>query len=307
MSRSAWWKRLTPAHFALRNRCRWAKNHEIRLHVTRLEERRVLDAAVLVADLNPGAADGSPSQFTQYNGSLYFSAAGQDSGGADVGRELFRLDSNGHVSLVADIRPGSAGSDPGEFTAYRGSLYFAATGPDGRELYRLDAGGHVSQVADIAAGHASSNPAGFTEFDGKLHFAATGSRGRELYKVDDANRVHLVSDIRYGPWSSDPREFTEYAGKLYFAATGWEGRELFALNRGGQVHQVGDIFPWWGSSNPEELIVCNGSLYFAATSFFGGRTLYRCDSSGHCAPSSAFGDGVRIANPEGLTEYDGNL
>src|SRR4029453_15740735 len=112
----------------------------VRLGLARLEDRIVLDGAALVADIQPGAGSSNPTELTQFNGAFYFTADGTNSGGQSVGRELFRLNAAG--TLVPDINPGTAGSDPGDFALFDPNgatrLLFAATGPQGRELYQLD-------------------------------------------------------------------------------------------------------------------------------------------------------------------------
>src|SRR5688572_3846199 len=127
-------------------------NDFIRLGLTRLEDRVVLDGAAVVADLNPGTDGSAPAEQVEFNGSVYFSADGTDGSGQSVGRELYRLDPDGSVSLVADINDGEAGSDPSDFRILDGELYFAATGSLGRELYKLDADGNVTLVADVNPG-----------------------------------------------------------------------------------------------------------------------------------------------------------
>ncbi|MEX2187646.1 MAG: hypothetical protein WD875_12660, partial [Pirellulales bacterium] len=289
---------------AAQSRRRSRPDEFIRLSLTRLEERRVLDAAGLVADLMPGIFSSDPQHFTEFAGSLYFSASGRNATGEAVGQELFRLDAEGRASLVADIYAGEADSNPDGFTRFGDALYFAATGAKGRELYRIDSSGQVSLVDDIRAGTASSDPAGFTPFDGSLYFAATGTSGRELYRLRANQSVSLVADIRAGTGSSDPDGLVEFNSKLYFAATGPNGRELFILNRGNQVNQSNDINPGAASANPAELTVFDDSLYFAATSP-SGRGLYRQSSSG-VNPVQVV-DLTMLSDPRDFTEFDGHL
>lgn len=84
----------------------------------------------LVADINPGGSGLSVS----YNGFVTigpktFLAANN----GQTGLELFVLE-NDAVSLVKDINPGSASSNPNYLVASAGKLFFAASGPDGAEL-----------------------------------------------------------------------------------------------------------------------------------------------------------------------------
>src|SRR4029450_2459084 len=124
----------------------------VRLGLARREDRIVLDGAALVSDIQPGAGSSNPTGLTQFNGAFYFTADGTNSGGQSVGRELFRLNADGTVTLVADINPGTGGSDPGDFALFDPNgptrLLFAATGPQGRELYQLDTSGNVTLLFD---------------------------------------------------------------------------------------------------------------------------------------------------------------
>ena len=87
---------------------------------------------VRVTDVNPGGGSSSPTQLTNVNGLLYFSA---DDG--TNGRELWQ--SNGTpagTQMVRDIYPGATGSNPAYLVGMNNKLYFAANDPDhGRELW----------------------------------------------------------------------------------------------------------------------------------------------------------------------------
>ena len=168
-----------------------------------------------------------PAELTPFNQAIYFSATGVNASGQIVGRELYRLDANGSVHLVADINPGSADSNPADFALFDGKLVFAATGTLGREIYQLDTAGNVSLVADINPGIPSSSPVMLTEFNDKLYFSAIGSAGREIYVINRGGNASLVADLNPGPSGSDPSAFTSFAGNLYFAATGPNGRILY--------------------------------------------------------------------------------
>jgi trimeric autotransporter adhesin len=62
------------------------------------------------------------------------------------------------VSLLKDINPGSASSNPQFLTDVSGTLYFSANdGTHGTELWKYD-GTNTTLVADINPGTASSNP-----------------------------------------------------------------------------------------------------------------------------------------------------
>src|SRR5215217_3270697 len=82
-------------------------------------EGRVLLSASLLRDLNTNGLGSAPQEFTDVNGTLFFSAEGP------AGRELYRSD--GAVApLVKDIRPGIAGSTPQTLFNHGGTLFFTA-------------------------------------------------------------------------------------------------------------------------------------------------------------------------------------
>ena len=77
---------------------------------------------VLVKDINPGSASSEPSNLTNVNGTLFFTA---DDGAHGI--ELWKSDGTAAGTvLVKDINPGSAGSDPPRLTNVNGTLFFSA-------------------------------------------------------------------------------------------------------------------------------------------------------------------------------------
>src|SRR5436190_23686665 len=114
------------------------------------------------------------------------------------GFELWRSD--GTVTgtfMVADIHPGTVGSNPYYLVNINGTLFFEANdGSHGSELWESNgttAG--TFMVADIYPGTFGSSPDNLTNVNGTLFFAATDStHGRELWRSDAAGTV-MVTDI----------------------------------------------------------------------------------------------------------------
>ena len=174
----------------------------------------------------------APSRFTEYNGSLYFVA--ED--GA-YGRELWRLDcSSGTSTMVKDINPDAAGSNPQNLTVMGDTLYFKAEEANhGLELWKTDGTGlNTMMVKDINPGSSGSSIESITAYDGMLYFTADdGVHGDELWISDGTETgTSLLKDINPGADWSYPYEFTAMNGTLFFTATdATNGCELWKLKK----------------------------------------------------------------------------
>ncbi|QDU65909.1 ELWxxDGT repeat protein [Engelhardtia mirabilis] len=106
----------------------------------------------------------------------------------DTGRELWVTDGTAAgTSLLADIAPGTASSQPLPLAVWNGELYFTAQSPtQGRELFATDGTAAGTRlVADIRPGAGGSNPSGTAIHAGQLYFSAeTDAAGRELWRTD---------------------------------------------------------------------------------------------------------------------------
>jgi len=159
--------------------------------------------ASIVQDLTGDATRSEPCWLTVYNGELYFSAYTET-----TGRELFRYDGSS-ITLVADINPGPASSNPKYAPDEVSPFWF--------EMWEDDPSG-----------------LSLTVFNGKLFFAADdGMNGIELWSYDGTS-ANLEWDVHAGAGSSDPRFLTVLNGKLYFTAyTPQYGRAWYEFDPGG--------------------------------------------------------------------------
>lgn len=144
-------------------------------------------------------------------------------------------------SLLKDIRPGSASSNPTKLVVMNGAVYFIAeTAAAGIELWRSDgttAG--TTMVADInpapgASAFAITNRSPeFCVFGSTLLFWANdGTNGQELWRSDGtAAGTQMVLDIVPGAGGSDPFGFTVSGNRVFFfAETPATGQELWVTD-----------------------------------------------------------------------------
>ncbi len=242
------------------------------LRIESLDHRRCM-AAVTNIDIKPGPSSSSPSAI-ELNGQFYVAA---DDG--THGRELFRVNPDNSLTLVADIAPGAASSNVSGLTSAGGLLYFTVDAPafgfDFKALYRSD--GTTAGTFGLLDQINSFTPP-FVPMGDQLFFAANrGFQGDELYKTDGTTAgTVLVKDIDpryeahpysvpYG-FSSSPRYLTVFNGKLYFAASRFGQRELWKSD-GTTAGTVVAVDPTGTTANSQVTAVTtyNGSLLFGAT------------------------------------------
>lgn len=164
----------------------------------------------LLKDIGPGPLSGLtpagqyPDWFLTprwciHDDRLYFQATGT------TGAEPWVSDGTPTGTVpIADLVPGSGGSDPTEFAGFGDHVYFSATTPaTGYELWRTDGTAAGTQlVADIESGPVDSNPRSLVAVDDRLYFVATtGMQGSELWSHDASGGTAIVRDIWPGPSS----------------------------------------------------------------------------------------------------------
>ena len=265
------------------------------------------EGTVLVKDISTAEWDGyvygsSPSNLTNVNGTLFFTADD-----FEHGAELWKSDGTGEGTvLVKDINPNQStydgytygyGSSASNLAAVNGILLFTADdGSRGAELWKSDgtAEGTVL-VKDINAqplgdGSYASSPSNLVAMDGTVYFTADdGEHGQELWKSDGtAEETVLVKDIRpgvgyfytyegyddygytYGPYPSLPESLTTVAGPgktglLFFTADdGEHGREMWKTDGTSEgTVLVADLDPGEYDADIAQLTDVNGALFFS--------------------------------------------
>jgi ELWxxDGT repeat protein len=223
----------------------------------------------LVSDIFPGSGSANPSNLTDVNGILYFTAS---DGTSAHGTELWKTDGtpNGTM-LVQDIYVGG-NANPSNLTNVDGILYFTATdAAHGTELWKTD-GTNTTMVKDIYPSTSSSYPHDLVAVGSTLYFVANdGTNGFELWKTDGTN-TQMIRDINAGSAGiiqnySQTSWLMQINGTLYFAANdGSSGTELWSSNgTANGTKLVKDIYAKVNySSFPNVLTNWNGTLYFWA-------------------------------------------
>lgn len=242
-------------------------------------------AAVIIQDINPGAANSSPTLFTFCGGlnCVFFVA-----GNSGTGSELWKYDlTTKTATLVKDINPGAAGSGITSITtnfAGNGIIFNANDGTNGNELWKSDGTSLGTLLAvDINPGAGSSNPANFYPYGGTFICSAdNGTNGKEPWLTNgNVAGTAMLKDINPGSGASDPNNFTAIPGKLMFRANdGTNGSELWStdMTSGGTV-LVKDINPGANPSVPQNFAVLGNELIFSAMDAANGAELWKSDGT----------------------------
>ncbi len=229
-------------------------------------------------DIVSGIFNSNPEQLTTAGDILYFTSLT-----TTLGRELFKINSAGVPSLLADINP-IEDSRIDNLTALDSILLFSAKSfTVGNEIWK--ATGPVDGTVglkDINSGEAGSGPQNFLRVGNFVFFSADdGERGIELYITDGtANGTNRVKNINPGSSDSEPMHLAESQGILYFSAkVSGEGRELWRSDGSeAGTWMVADINPN-GNSDPEEIVAFGSGVAFTADDGEHGRELWYSDGT----------------------------
>lgn len=264
-----------------------------------------------VTDIVPGDDNSSPTNLTNVNGTLFFSARRLNSDNDD---NLFKYVPGSGLTHLRDMNGTSnyLGGGISSLVEMNGTLFFVGRDPaGGSELWKSDGtvGGTV-RVKDIVPGMTGGNPSQLVNVNNTLFFRATDVNGdTELWKSDgtDGGTVR-VADIRTGNSGSFPSSLTEFNGKVVFTANdGLTGTELWSSD-GTAVNTVrlADINPGINSGSISQLTNTNGTLFFRANDGMTGNELWKYDSFG-VALFQDFEPGVGGSDPDGLANVGGTL
>lgn len=142
---------------------------------------------------------------------------------ADHGEELWTSDGTAEgTRLLADLEPGTGGSQPQSLTVFQGRLYLSAdAGDGGRELWTSDGtpeGTALVRDVDPRPGHGSS-PQLLAEHAGRLFFAAADEEhGQELWSTDGTEAgTALAADLAPGPGGFSFSHLVSAGSHLFFS------------------------------------------------------------------------------------------
>lgn len=232
-----------------------------------LESRVLLSSSSLIKNIYPDLPQLGASPTSANMGSELLLAANDGAPGTPptYGDELWKTDGTAAgTSLVKDINPGTANSNPTDLVTVGNQVFFVANdGTDGTELWKSDgtAAGTV-MVKDIVPGSGSSNPNSLTNVNGTLFFSATDASGNAGLWKSDGTAVGTVEVATVAASG-----LTNVNGTLFFVGTdAAHGGELWKSDGtdAGTV-LVDDINPGPASSNLYSSLTAVGSEVFFAT------------------------------------------
>ncbi|MCC6488631.1 MAG: hypothetical protein IT364_14130 [Candidatus Hydrogenedentes bacterium] len=156
-----------------------------------------------------------PTELTALGNQVIYAATDPDHG-----TELWVSDgSEVGTHVLADLNPGTEGSDPRELAALHGRVYFRAdVAGSGGELWCTDGTGRgTAQVSDLRPGAQGSQPQMLTAAGESLYFAADdGTGGRELWRLGpEAAAPVLAAELTPGPEGTAFEEVFELWGQLF--------------------------------------------------------------------------------------------
>jgi len=242
---------------------------------------------VLVKDIFPGTGNGLPvggggPEGAVLNDRLLFSA-----GSSGQNFELWSSDgTSSGTTLLVELLAGATGSSPGDFTLYKGKMFFfALTETLGSQLWVTD--GTASGTSNVTAVNLPPTGIGLLgqglRVSGdRLYFSAfQPSTGREPWVSDgSAAGTRGLGDLMPGAADSNASNFIFFNDRTFFTATApVVGRELWTTDgtpAGTVLFQ--DINPGPTDSNASGFSIADGALYFHAQ-VAGSTLLFRSDGT----------------------------
>lgn len=220
----------------------------------------------LVRDVAPGAASSDPRSITGFFDEVWFSA---DDASGTYGREPWRSDGTaGGTAMVADMRPGAAGSSLRTHAVVSGRLLFwAITGPT-LDLFSVPGPGASPTLLMPAAG---DGVLPVVLGDRLIFTGEEPATGIELWVTDGTPAGTLrLGDAAEGARDGAPLVLTPAGDHLYFSAVtsvggAFLGRELWRTDgTPAGTTFVHDVRLGSGDSTPANLRPFDDRLHFQA-------------------------------------------
>ena len=166
-------------------------------------------------------ADSNPGAMTRIGNRLYFAALS-----VTAGRELFWVDASGAPAhLLADLEPGSSGSDPADMIELPNGrmLFTASTAANGREVWVSDGtAAGTSMLIDISGPGEFTMPSSLVVHQGSGYFLArpSGAHSLALWRTDGttAGTVQIDDLGLTGGFTSDANRLVSAGPRLVFTA-----------------------------------------------------------------------------------------
>jgi ELWxxDGT repeat protein len=236
-----------------------------------------------VKDLRPGDDASAPTDFTVWQGALYFSATDAD---GMVG--LWRTDGTAEgTQPVLDV-PGKTGTPSIRSPTVVGSrLYFRANSGSTNAPHLWTSDGTAEGTVPLCP----LPPASFSEppalwlagMGGQLYFRNQSAQtGVELWLTDGTPQgTRLLKDLVPGTGNSNPDQLTSMGGTVYFRASHPDtGRELWKTDGTPEgTLLVKDLAAGTAHASPQHLTPMGDVLYFVATTPETGSELWRTDGT----------------------------
>ncbi|NOS68464.1 MAG: hypothetical protein HOP33_00850, partial [Verrucomicrobia bacterium] len=263
---------------------------------------------VVARDIVLGSGSSNPSNLTNVNGVLFFTANTSTNG-----TELWRSDAVQGAVLVRDINTffgGTASSTPANLANVNGVLYFTADdGTNGIELWRSDGTSVGTVRVETVNRLASFLPQNLTNVNGTLYFTAADNpaNGTELWKSNGtAAGTLMVRNINgFLNGSSSPTNLTNVNGIVYFTADdGTHGVEMWRSDGtlAGTVRLADVNVSFAGLSNFNQLTAVTNALYFTAFESATGIELWNYDATANNLQRlTDIVAGPGTGNPQALT------
>ena len=233
--------------------------------------------ARLQKDIYPGPDSSYPFWSVALDGRVIFAATDPVHG-----RELWYIDQQGQVGLLADIYTDASvnpSSSLSQLTPVGDALYFVCNDIEhGAELWISDGSGAGTRLLkDIFPGQGSSAPEALTPLGNLVYFTAEDESGAiRLWRTDGTPEGTLPVETE----ARSPLALTVRDSMLYFSATrAEEGRELWVTGPDRPAELVRDIAPGPASSSPRNIVVFKDGIYFLADDGVHGEELWRSDGT----------------------------